>query len=89
MTEIELTIINKLGLHARAASKLVSVCSRFESRVEIGHGGRYIDAKSIMALLLSAISCGTAIKLRADGRDEQEALDAVRLLIAQRFEEAE
>ncbi len=89
MIEMELTIINKLGLHARAASKLVSVCHGYQSRIEIGHGGRYIDAKSIMALLLSAISCGTRVSVRVDGEDESEALAAVRRLIDERFEEAE
>ncbi len=87
MKEIEIEIVNKLGLHARAASKLVSISSRYTSRIEMGKGGRFIDAKSIMALLLSSASKGTVIVLRADGEDEEEALHALSTLINNRFDE--
>ncbi|NNM50662.1 MAG: HPr family phosphocarrier protein [Pseudomonadales bacterium] len=87
MKEVEIEIINKLGLHARAASKLVSLSSRYTSRIELGRGGRFIDAKSIMALLLSSASKGTLIVLRADGEDEDEALEALCALINNRFDE--
>ena len=87
MKEVEIEIINKLGLHARAASKLVSISSRYASRIELGKGGRFIDAKSIMALLLSSASQGTLVVLRADGDDEDAALEAICTLINNRFDE--
>jgi len=83
------TIINKLGLHARAASKLVSCASQFESEVLIEKEGNKVNAKSIMGVMMLAASKGTEIRLVVDGRDENRCLEAVSTLIANRFDEAE
>lgn len=89
MIEKEILIINKLGLHARAAAKLVSTASQFHSRIQLGKGGRFIDAKSIMAVLMMAASKGTTVVMRAEGDDEIAAMDAVCTLINNRFDEPE
>ncbi len=89
MKEVTITIINKLGLHARAASKLVSISNRFEATLELGRAGKFVDAKNIIALLLSSASKGTQVTLRANGSDEEDALDAVCALINNRFDEPE
>ncbi len=89
MLEQQIEIINKLGLHARAAAKLVSTANRFESRVEMEFGGQKADAKSIMAVMMLAASKGSLVTLTTDGRDEQDAMDAVCALINNYFEEEE
>lgn len=89
MIEKQLLIINKLGLHARAAAKLVNVTSQFGSRIEIDKEGRKIDGKSIMAVMMLAASKGTELIFRVDGDDETEALEAIETLINNRFDEAE
>ncbi len=89
MIEAETEIINKLGLHARAAAKLVKLVSGFESLVEIGKAGQMVNAKSIMGVMMLAASQGACIKLRAKGVDEQQAIDTVLALINNRFEEDE
>ena len=83
------TIINKLGLHARAASKLVSQASQFESEVFIDKQGNRVNAKSIMGIMMLAASKGTEVKLEVDGNDEKECMDAILQLINNRFDEAE
>jgi len=87
MLEKNLEIINKLGLHARAAAKLVSTAGRFTSRVEIELGGQTSDAKSIMAVMMLAASKGSQIKVRTEGADEAEAMSAVSRLINNYFDE--
>lgn len=82
-------IINKLGLHARAAAKLVSTATRFESGIKIARNGKEVDGKSIMSVMMLAASCGTDVELIVDGTDEHEALDALKVLIADRFGEGE
>ncbi len=89
MIEREIEIINKLGLHARAAAKLVKLVSGFESLVEIGKDGQMVNAKSIMGVMMLAASRGSIMNLRAEGEDEQAAMDAVCALISDRFEEDE
>lgn len=89
MREVEVTIVNRLGLHARAAGKLVNLARTFESRVTLARGGDAVDAKSIMAVMLLAAPIGTRLLLRVDGEDEAAALDAITGLIANRFGEAE
>ena len=89
MLEQPIEIINKLGLHARAAAKLVSTASRFGSRVEIQFAGQTADAKSIMAVMMLAASKGSQITIRTDGDDEQAAMDAVTGLINKYFDEEE
>ena len=87
MISRELTIVNKLGLHARAASHLVKVASGFASRVTLERAGASANAKSIMGLLLLAAAKGHTVTVRADGPDEQEALAAVEALVRDRFHE--
>ena len=89
MQECSVTIINKLGLHARAASKFVNVAKRYESKIEVGTGAKTVDGKSIMSIMLLAASQGTELKLRIVGDDELDALQAITALIADRFGEGE
>lgn len=88
MIEREVEIINRLGLHARAAAKLVHRASAFESKVTVARDGEEVDAKSILGILLLAAAQGSRVILRTEGRDEEEAMEAVTALIADRFEEA-
>lgn len=87
MISRELTIVNKLGLHARAASHLVKVASGFASRITVGRGGASANAKSIMGLMLLAAAKGHTVTVSADGADEEQALAAVEALIRDRFHE--
>ena len=89
MLEVEVTIVNRLGLHARAAGKLVNLSKTFESRVSLGRGDESVDAKSIMAVMLLAAPIGTRLTLRVEGADEDAALESIAELIANRFGEAE
>lgn len=89
MTEKELTIINKLGLHARAAAKLVSLASTFESEVELIRNDRKVNGKSIMGVMMLAASQGTNITVRTDGEDEAEAIQQIESLIEDKFGEGE
>lgn len=89
MLSQQVTIVNKLGLHARAASKLVNQASQFESDVYIDREGNRVNAKSIMGVMMLAASKGTKIVLEVDGADEQACLEAITLLINNRFDEAE
>ncbi len=82
-------IINKLGLHARAAAKFANTANRFSSTVEVSCGGKTINGKSIMSLMLLAASQGTSITLATEGSDAQEALEALLALIADKFDEGE
>lgn len=84
-----ITIINKLGLHARAAAKLVSTASGFSSQIRVGYPDRLVDAKSIMAVMMLAASQGTELELHAEGEDGQDALDALEALIQRYFDEGE
>lgn len=89
MISNKITIINKLGLHARAAAKLVSTTATFRSLIRVGLNGRMVDAKNIMAVMMLAASKGTELHLECDGDDEQSAYDAVIALINNRFDEQE
>ena len=89
MLSQQITIINKLGLHARAASKLVNLASQFESDLFIVKDGNRVNAKSIMGVMMLAASKGTEILLEAEGSDEQDCLDAIVALINNRFDEGE
>ena len=84
-----ITIINKLGLHARAASKLVGVASRFESSITLDREGQQADAKSIMSVLMLAASKGSVLHVTVNGGDAEEALQQLETLINNRFDEAE
>ena len=88
MTSCAVTIINPLGLHARAAARFVHAASGFESRVRVGKGPRQMDGKSIMGLLLLSAAQGTVITLTADGPDEADAVAALCALVERGFDEA-
>ena len=89
MIQQELEIINKLGLHARAAAKLVKLSSSFSSSIDIEKEGQRVNSKSIMGVMMLAASHGSKVTIFADGDDEQEALAAVVDLINRRFDEEE
>jgi len=89
MISQDITIINKLGLHARAAAKLVKLSSTFEASIEIEKDGQKVNSKSIMGVMMLAASCGSDVTLYADGPDEQQALDAITDLINRYFDEDE
>ncbi|RMF18023.1 MAG: HPr family phosphocarrier protein [Gammaproteobacteria bacterium] len=80
-------IINELGLHARAASKLVSTASRFAADLKLTKDNQTVDAKSIMSVMMLAASKGTWLEITAQGDDAEEALAALRELINDRFGE--
>ncbi len=88
MIEKQLEIINKAGLHARAASKLVNLTSSFASKIELG-SKNMVDGKSILSLMMLAATKGTEITVRVDGRDEEQAMIAITALINNRFDEPE
>ena len=85
----DVTIINRLGLHARAATRLVNCASSYASEITIHKGTRSVNGKSIMGILTLAAATGTMLTIEADGADETQALDAVSELIAERFGEDE
>lgn len=85
----ELLIINRLGLHARAAAKLVTTASRFSSSVKLLKDGKTADAKSIMAVMILAAGNGSRITVQCDGEDEAAALAEIDALILDRFGEDE
>lgn len=89
MVEREVEIKNKLGLHARAAAKLVHLAARFKSDIKVKKNEEEVDGKSILGILLLAAGRGTTVTLRADGPDEREALDAIEGLIDAKFDEVE
>lgn len=89
MIETTITIINKLGLHARAASKFVSTASAYGCEIRAGKDGKMVDGKSIMSVMMLAASKGTNLSLQFDGSDEQQAMDALTKLIDNRFDEDE
>ena len=88
-TRKTLEIVNKLGLHARAAAKLIELASGFESRISIRSNDREADAKSIMRVMMLAASKGAHIEVVAQGADAAEAVDAIERLVASRFDESE
>lgn len=89
MISQQITIINRLGLHARAASKLVNQASQFASDIHIDRNGNRVNAKSIMGVMMLAASKGTEILLEVEGDDEQACIEALVTLINNRFDEAE
>jgi phosphocarrier protein len=89
MISKEIEILNKLGLHARAAAKLVQCAGRFASQVEIERRGQSVNGKSIMGVMMLAASKGTRIRVETRGEDENEAMAAIEALIQDRFGEAE
>ena len=87
MIESEVEIINRLGLHARAAAKLVHLASGYRSNVTLSMNGEVVDAKSILGILLLAAAQGSKLLLCCEGEDEKEAMEAITALIADRFDE--
>lgn len=84
----DVEIVNALGLHARAAAKFVHLASRFTSQIRVSRGGRTMDGKSILGLLLLSAGRGTRIEISAEGPDAQDAIDALAALAARGFEES-
>lgn len=85
----DILIINKLGLHARASTKLTQTASQFKSDIWIERNGRRVNAKSIMGVMMLAASKGSTVSLEATGQDESEAIEALVALINNRFGEPE
>ena len=89
MISRDIEIKNKLGLHARAAAKLVHIAARFKSDIKIRKGDEEVDGKSILGILLLAAGKGAVITVKADGEDERDAVDAIEKLIDAKFDEVE
>ncbi|WP_395793249.1 HPr family phosphocarrier protein [Aquimonas sp.] len=87
MLERELTVVNRLGLHARASAKLVQLLGSFKCNAFLIGRGREVNAKSIMGVMLLAAAQGSTVVLRVDGPDEAQALAAAEDLFARRFDE--
>ncbi len=89
MIEQSITIVNKLGLHARAAAKFVTTSSEFTSDIQVARNGRIVNGKSIMGLMMLAAAKGTDIMIHISGEDEQDAFDTLKALIENFFGEGE
>lgn len=89
MTTRTVEIINKLGLHARAAAKVVNVASEFQSDIFLGVDGEEVNAKSILGLLTLAATKGTPLSLRVEGPDQEAAIHAIVALFESKFGEGE
>ncbi|SFM48852.1 phosphocarrier protein [Ectothiorhodospira mobilis] len=85
----EITIVNKLGMHARAAAKFVNLANQYEAELEVEKGSRRVNGKSIMGVMMLAASRGSQVRLIAEGGDADQALDALTGLIQDRFGEPE
>jgi phosphocarrier protein HPr len=89
MIKSSITISNKLGLHARASAKLTKLAGGFKSDIHLSRGGRRVNAKSIMGVMMLAAGLGSDVEIEADGADEVEAVAALRGLIEAKFGEGE
>jgi phosphocarrier protein HPr len=87
MTSAAVTVVNQLGMHARAAAKFVHLAGRFEAKVKVARDRREMDGKSIMGILLLAAARGSTITISADGADERDAVDALVALVRSGFGE--
>lgn len=87
MTEREFTVTNRLGLHARPAALFVHEAGRFKSNVLVSKEGLEINGKSVMGLMLLAAECGSKIRIKAEGPDERQVLEAIEKLFARKFDE--
>ena len=87
MARTEVTVVNKLGLHARPSAKVTQLASKFESEVWMSKGARRINAKSIMGVMMLAAARGSTLVIEADGPDGQAAVDALAGLVAAGFGE--
>ena len=88
MCEAKVEIINKLGLHARAALKFVELSSKHSSQVTVAREGREVNGKSILGLMTLAAQKGTTLSIETNGEDEKELLDALRALVSNKFGES-
>jgi phosphocarrier protein HPr len=89
MPSAEAAIVNKLGLHARASAKLTQLASRYAAEVWLSRGGRRVNAKSIMGVMMLAAGKGSSVTVETEGADADDALAAILALIADRFGEGE
>jgi phosphocarrier protein HPr len=89
MLSRDVLIINKLGLHARAASKFVTLASRYKAQIRLRRGEKEVNGKSIMGVMMLAASRGTHLTVTAEGLDAVAALDALEQLVKNRFDESE
>jgi phosphocarrier protein HPr len=89
LIQTQVTIVNKLGLHARAAAKFVACTGSFSSSIQMGKDNQMVDGKSIMSVMMLAAGKGTLLDLEIEGPDEQEALLALQKLIENCFDEPE
>lgn len=87
MISRSVTVVNQLGMHARAAAKFVHLATRFEAHITVARESREMDGKSIMGLLLLAAALGSVVTISADGADERQAVDALSDLVASGFGE--
>jgi len=87
MTSRSVTVVNQLGMHARAAAKFVHLATRYQSRVRVARASREMDGKSIMGILLLAAARGSTITISAEGHDERDAVNALVALVASGFGE--
>jgi phosphocarrier protein len=88
LTSRSVTVVNALGLHARAAARFVHLAAKFTAQVRVARDAKVMDGKSIMGILLLAAARGTTITISADGADEQAAVDALAELVLTGFGEA-
>ena len=89
MIERTFTIINKLGLHARAAAKFVTIASEFKAEIQVSRNGRTVNGKSIMGMMMLAAAKDTEIVVSVDGEGEQQSIDEIEVLINDFFGEGE
>jgi len=89
MQQREVEIVNKLGLHARASAKLTQLAGNFQSEVWLARSGRRVNAKSIMGVMMLAAAKGSKVTIETSGEDEEQAMNALVDLIAQKFGESE
>ena len=87
MTSRDVTVVNQLGMHARAAAKFVHLAAKFQAHIRVARDAREMDGKSIMGLLLLAAARGTKIRISAEGGDEAEAVEALVALVQSGFGE--
>ncbi len=89
MLTLNLTISNRLGLHARASAKLTKLAGGFASEIHLSRNGRRVNAKSIMGVMMLAAGMGSEVHLEADGNDEQQAIQAIAALVNDKFGEGQ
>jgi phosphocarrier protein len=89
IVETEVEIVNKYGLHARPAMQFVEVANRYNSKIEVSNGALIMDAKSIMSVMRLAATCGSSLKITADGGDAEQAVETLTELVRSGFGEME